>query len=120
MDVLTAPPTRRSGTRLLDPAPGGERSRNLLRSAATAPGPAALRPWRWILMRGDRLDPAVDGYGAIWRTGLLRTSRTGPPRLGLGPEERLPGERDIGSSGPSAPPQRRRTPVDARNHVALP
>ncbi|WP_411074943.1 nitroreductase family protein [Streptomyces sp. cmx-4-7] len=178
MDVFTALLTRRSVTRLLDPAPGDEEFRYLLQSAATAHDHGVLRPWRWILVRDDGLDIVVDslaeerpdlsraqlatkvvraplkampvfrprvghrvpeweqlaaasamthalllllharGYGAIWCTGLLCTSRTPPTRLGLGAEERLLGALDIGSPDPSAPPQRRRPPVDVRDHVA--
>ncbi|MFE5301953.1 nitroreductase family protein [Streptomyces sp. NPDC056632] len=180
MDVFTALLTRRSVTRLLDPAPGDEEFRYLLQSAATAPDHGALRPWPWwwLLMRGDGLDMVADslgverpdlsqaqlaaklvraplkamlvfrrrvghrvpegeqlaatsatthalllllharGHGAIWRTGLLCTSRTLPARLGLGAEERLLGALDIGSPDPSAPPQRRRPPVDVGDHVA--
>lgn len=60
MDVFTAVLTRRSATRLLAPAPGDEEFRYLLQSAATAPDHGTLRPWRWILVRGDGLDTVVD------------------------------------------------------------
>ncbi|MFD7705147.1 nitroreductase family protein [Streptomyces caelestis] len=60
MDVFTAVLTRRSVTRLVAPAPGDEEFRYLLRSAATAPDHGTLRPWRWILVRGEGLDTVVD------------------------------------------------------------
>ncbi|MFF8430720.1 nitroreductase family protein [Streptomyces sp. NPDC016566] len=58
------------------------------------------------------------GYGAIWRTGLLRTSLRVPRRLGFGTQKRLPSALDIGSPDPAAAPQRRPTPLDVSDHVA--
>lgn len=53
MDVMTAVLTRRSEHRLVEPAPQDEEFAYLLRAAATAPDHGRLRPWRWILVRGD-------------------------------------------------------------------
>ncbi|TWV43433.1 nitroreductase [Streptomyces misionensis] len=53
MDVTTALLTRRSEHHLVDPAPGDEEFAYLRRVAATAPDHGLLRPWRWILLRGD-------------------------------------------------------------------
>ncbi|MFJ8336294.1 nitroreductase family protein [Streptomyces sp. NPDC094437] len=53
MDVMTAIVTRRSETILTEPAPNDEEFRYLLRGAATAPDHGRLRPWRWILVRGE-------------------------------------------------------------------
>lgn len=54
MDVMTAVLTRRSPSDLADPAPNDEEFRYLLQGAATAPDHGQLRPWRWILVRGDQ------------------------------------------------------------------
>ncbi|TGN72339.1 nitroreductase [Streptomyces bauhiniae] len=53
MDVMTAVLTRRSEHQLVEPAPNDEEFAYLLRAAATAPDHGRLRPWRWILVRGD-------------------------------------------------------------------
>ncbi|MEU6576283.1 nitroreductase [Streptomyces sp. NPDC046805] len=53
MDVMTAVLTRRSEHRLVEPAPQDEEFAYLLRAAATAPDHGRLRPWRWILVRGE-------------------------------------------------------------------
>lgn len=60
MDVFTAVLTRRSVARLVVPAPGDAEFRYLLQTAATAPDHGALRPWRWILVRGEGLGTVVD------------------------------------------------------------
>ncbi|WP_055490388.1 nitroreductase [Streptomyces sp. TP-A0356] len=56
MDVMTAVLTRRSEHRLVEPAPSDEEFTYLLRAAATAPDHGHLRPWRWILVRGEGRD----------------------------------------------------------------
>ncbi|MFF7652127.1 nitroreductase [Streptomyces sp. NPDC007983] len=56
MDVTTAMLTRRSEHHLDDPAPTDEEFAYLLKVAATAPDHGLLRPWRWILIRGDDRD----------------------------------------------------------------
>ncbi|MYS88486.1 MULTISPECIES: nitroreductase family protein [Streptomyces] len=53
MDVMTAVLTRRSEHVLAEPAPNDEEFAYLLRAAATAPDHGKLRPWRWILVRGE-------------------------------------------------------------------
>ncbi|GHG50770.1 nitroreductase family protein [Streptomyces griseocarneus] len=53
MDVMTAIVTRRSEKVLTDPAPSDGEFHYLLRGAATAPDHGRLRPWRWILVRGE-------------------------------------------------------------------
>ncbi|MFD5594400.1 nitroreductase family protein [Streptomyces griseorubiginosus] len=59
MDVMTAILTRRSEHFLTDPAPSDDELAYLLRGAATAPDHGTLKPWRWILLRGN--DRAVLG-----------------------------------------------------------
>ncbi|GAA0917340.1 nitroreductase [Streptomyces thermoalcalitolerans] len=53
MDVMTAVLSRRSAHRLVEPAPGDQEFAYLLRAAATAPDHGRIRPWRWILVRGE-------------------------------------------------------------------
>ncbi|ONK11837.1 nitroreductase [Streptomyces sp. MP131-18] len=53
MDVTTAVLSRRSAHTLVEPAPDDEEFTYLLRAAATAPDHGRLRPWRWILVRGE-------------------------------------------------------------------
>ncbi|MFI5916389.1 nitroreductase [Dactylosporangium sp. NPDC051541] len=53
MDVVTAILTRRSERRLTEPAPDTAEFAELLAIAATGPDHGQLRPWRWILLRGD-------------------------------------------------------------------
>ncbi len=53
MDVMTAVLTRRSEHRLVEPAPNDHEFAYLLRAAATAPDHGKLRPWRWIMVRGE-------------------------------------------------------------------
>ncbi|MCZ4123615.1 nitroreductase family protein [Streptomyces sp. H39-S7] len=53
MELEAAVRTRRSEHRLLDPAPSDEEFTDLLGWAATAPDHGHLRPWRWILVRGE-------------------------------------------------------------------
>ncbi|MFB7497690.1 nitroreductase [Streptomyces sp. NPDC056161] len=53
MDVMTAVLSRRSERNLVEPAPSDDEFAYLLRAAATAPDHGRLRPWRWILVRGE-------------------------------------------------------------------
>ncbi|MEV0438741.1 nitroreductase [Streptomyces spectabilis] len=53
MELEAAIRTRRSQHRLIEPAPSDEEFVDLLGWAATAPDHGHLRPWRWILVRGD-------------------------------------------------------------------
>lgn len=53
MDVMTAVLTRRSRQTLNEPAPGDAEFAYLLGGAAAAPDHGSLRPWRWILLRGE-------------------------------------------------------------------
>ena len=51
--VLGAVLTRRSSTRLIEPAPGREELLELVQAAATAPDHGRLRPWRLIVVEGQ-------------------------------------------------------------------
>ena len=51
--VLEAVLTRRSSTRLTEPAPGREELLELVQAAATAPDHGRIRPWRLIALEGE-------------------------------------------------------------------
>lgn len=53
MDVLEAIRTRRSVPRLVEPGPDADAVRTLLDAAAHAPDHAQLRPWRFVVVRGE-------------------------------------------------------------------
>ena len=56
MDVTTAILTRRSQQVLDGPSPGDEEFIHLVRDASAAPDHGRLRPWRFVLLRGDDRD----------------------------------------------------------------
>lgn len=53
MDVMEAVSTRRSSTRLAEPAPGDGTLLELVQAAATSPDHGLLRPWRLVTVRGE-------------------------------------------------------------------
>lgn len=55
MDVLDAIRTRRSYSRLTDPAPTAEHLQQLLEAGAFAPDHGELRPFRFTILRGEGL-----------------------------------------------------------------
>ncbi|MFI5698882.1 nitroreductase [Streptomyces xanthochromogenes] len=61
---MTAVLTRRSTSVLREPAPNDEEFRYLLQGAATAPDHGRLRPWRWILVRGEQQEVLADCLAA--------------------------------------------------------
>ncbi|MER5556861.1 nitroreductase family protein [Streptomyces sp. NPDC002793] len=67
MDVMTAVLTRRSEHILHAPAPDDAEFTYLLKGASLAPDHGRLRPWRWILLRGD--ERAGLGLGIAAETG---------------------------------------------------
>jgi nitroreductase len=52
---------RRSVARLHEPAPSADELRTIIRAAASAPDHGAMRPWKFIVLRG----PAKDAFGDI-------------------------------------------------------
>ncbi|MBK9180658.1 MAG: nitroreductase [Acidimicrobiales bacterium] len=61
IDAITAISTRRSTSRLGEPAPTGDDLTALLEAAACAPDHGELRPWRFVVLAGD----AKDAFGAV-------------------------------------------------------
>ncbi|KQC40350.1 nitroreductase [Frankia sp. ACN1ag] len=53
MDALACLMTRRTATRLVEPGPTTEQLAVLLGAATTAPDHKMLRPWRFVVVRGD-------------------------------------------------------------------
>lgn len=53
MDALDAITTRRSTPRLVQPAPDGAELDVLLQAAVSAPDHGQLRPWRFVVFRGE-------------------------------------------------------------------
>lgn len=61
MDALEAIRARRSISRLVGPAPTEEELRLILESGAVAPDHLEVRPWRFVVLRGE----AKDAFGAV-------------------------------------------------------
>ena len=61
MDVLDAIAARRSTGRLAEPAPTDDEVARMVEAAVAAPDHGTLRPWRFIVLRGD----AKDAFGAV-------------------------------------------------------
>jgi len=53
MDALEALTSRRSPAQLVEPAPDDETLTQILRAALRAPDHGRLKPWRFIVLRGD-------------------------------------------------------------------
>ncbi|SNQ52170.1 Nitroreductase [Frankia canadensis] len=53
MDALTCLLTRRTATRLVEPGPTPDQITAILGAATTAPDHKMLRPWRFVIVRGE-------------------------------------------------------------------
>ncbi|MCK9924978.1 nitroreductase family protein [Frankia sp. AgPm24] len=53
MDALDCLLTRRTATRLVEPGPSTDQLTAILRAATTAPDHKMLRPWRFVVVRGE-------------------------------------------------------------------
>ena len=71
LDVLFK---RRSIGRLTEPAPSDDELATMLRAAAAAPDHGELRPWRFVVLRGD---PKVAFGDVLARAYLRRVERAG-------------------------------------------
>lgn len=67
MDALELLMTRRSASRLVEPAPAGEQLQNILRAGMRAPDHKTLQPWQFFVIEGEgrELFAAVLEKGAI-------------------------------------------------------
>jgi nitroreductase len=77
MDALQALLTRRSPAQLQDPAPEGPTLQSILDAAMRAPDHGKLRPWRFLVLRGD----ARARLGALMADALQRRDPTATPPL---------------------------------------
>jgi nitroreductase len=59
--------TRRSIGRLTEPAPSDSELRQILEAAVAAPDHGELRPWRFVILRGD----AKDAFGEVLADAYL-------------------------------------------------
>jgi nitroreductase len=64
MDARTAILTRRSVGKLTEPGPDEPALRELLSAAVAAPDHGMLRPWRFVVLRGDALHQLGDAFAA--------------------------------------------------------
>jgi nitroreductase len=67
METLEAIRARRSIGRLTEPAPSDEQLTEMLLAGAAAPDHESLRPWRFIVLRGE----AKDAFGEVLRDAYL-------------------------------------------------
>src|SRR4029077_1375135 len=70
-DALEVIQARRSIGRLTEPAPSDDELRRILEAAAAAPDHGELRPWRFIILRGD----AKDAFGEVLADAYLARVR---------------------------------------------
>ncbi|MGO9785421.1 MAG: nitroreductase family protein [Stellaceae bacterium] len=77
MDALQALLTRRSPAQLREPAPDGPALQTMLDAAMRAPDHGKLRPWRFLVLRGD----ARARFGALMAESLKRRDPTATPPL---------------------------------------
>ncbi|NNG03077.1 MAG: NAD(P)H nitroreductase [Inquilinus sp.] len=77
MDAIDALISRRSAIRLVDPAPSGQALEQILTAAARAPDHGKLRPWRFILIRGDDRKR----LGAVFADAMLEQDPDAPEPL---------------------------------------
>src|SRR5208282_124350 len=77
MDALQALLTRRSPAQLREPAPDGPALQTMLDAAMRAPDHGKLRPWRFLVLRGD----ARARFGALMPESLNRRETTPLPHV---------------------------------------
>ena len=77
MDAFDAMLTRRSPAQLTEPAPGEAALQSMLDAAMRAPDHGRLRPWRFLVIRGE----ARARFGALMAESLKRRDPTATPSL---------------------------------------
>ncbi len=81
MDALEALHTRSSFPRLTEPAPDEQALNNIFRAALRAADHGLLRPWRFLVIRGDSLDKLGDLFIAAARADGQELNETQAERL---------------------------------------
>lgn len=77
MEAIEALTSRRSPLQLIDPAPDEAALEAILRAAMRAPDHGKLRPWRFIVLRGD----ARARFGAVMAEALKRREPDAPENM---------------------------------------
>jgi nitroreductase len=77
MDALDALTTRRSPAQFAEPAPDDETLADILRAAMRAPDHGKLRPWRFIVLRGD----ARKRFGDVMADAMKRREPEVPANM---------------------------------------
>ena len=85
MDVFEAIDTRISASLLMDPGPTDQQWEILLRAGARAPDHGRLRPWRFLIVRGEARELLGDVMAEA-----LRASKPDTPSEALDRERRKP------------------------------
>jgi nitroreductase len=75
MDAIEALTSRVSGSKLVEPAPDELELHSLLTAATRAPDHGRLRPWRFIVLRGD----ALKRFGDLMADTYLRRNPAATP-----------------------------------------
>jgi nitroreductase len=74
MDAIDALTTRRSPAQFADPAPDDASLAEILRAAMRAPDHGKLKPWRFIVLRGD----ARKRFGEVMAAAMKRREPDAP------------------------------------------
>lgn len=77
MDALDALTTRRSAAQFAEPAPDDETLAEILRAAMRAPDHGKLKPWRFIVLRGD----ARKRFGDVMAEAMKRREPDAPANM---------------------------------------
>ncbi|HBE9115307.1 putative nitroreductase [Citrobacter braakii] len=67
MDALELLMTRRSTSRLVEPAPAGEQLQNILRAGMRAPDHKTLQPWQFFVIEGE----GRERFAAVLEKGAI-------------------------------------------------
>ena len=67
MDALELLITRRSASRLVEPAPTGEQLQNILRAGMRAPDHKTLQPWQFFVIEGE----GRERFSAVLEKGAI-------------------------------------------------
>jgi nitroreductase len=77
MDAIDALTTRRSPAQFADPAPDDASLAEILRAAMRAPDHGKLKPWRFIVLRGD----ARERFGEVMAAAMKRREPDAPENM---------------------------------------